>query len=451
MDNTEIKKVVICVVVYDRIGNFIKWLKLAKKIQNRYSDFEPAYGVEVRIIHHTDNPVLVDSWKKIAEKYPVTYLNRKNLGYDIGVLQSVCEINFREFEYDFDFIVWFTDDCFPTDINFLEEFGKPLKLSEKVGMTCFEISTQIRLHARTTGFCLRSETLAKISFPVPIVTTKQDCYAFEHGSHNLLLQIRKLGLEVVQLEGNNFYNPDSRRVKAYGLEKSLKNLYELLYRKEEPSALVFATAHNRYPQIISSVLCQKHQNVKVETWHNGKTDPYFKMVLDFYDNHSTVKFVEIEEIPGNHYGHPVKKKFLETLDASESEYILITNEDNYISPYFISKAVEVLERFPDKIGAYCNGMVHNYKPDQVSLTWRERKTLVANEGHIVDGYGLIPCKIERGYTDIGAILFRTEVAKSIPWDDTSHSADWTYIENIANAFGGKDKFVSFSGIHFVHN
>ena len=89
------------------------------------------------------------------------------------------------------------------------------------------------------------------------------------------------------------------------------------------------------------------------------------------------------------------------------------------------------------------------------MTWREKKAMTEN--HIVDGYGVIPTKIERGYIDIGALVLRSSIAKSIQWGDFSHSSDWDYIENIAKAYGGDEKtkyaniFISFPGVHFVHN
>ena len=443
----ETKKIVIAVVVYDRIGNFIKWCKLAKLLKSQLPD-----NLEVRIIHNFDKIETSNRWKKISENYPVTFIQRQDKGLDIGAFQEVCSSSLKEFKNDFDFLIWFTDDCFPTDLNFLNEFLNPFE-NEKVGMTCFEVSKHVRPHARTTGFCLRKDMLSKITFPVPVITTKQNCYAFEHGENNLYLQIKKLDFEVVQIERPIFYNPDSPKVKAQGLEKSLENLYKLLYDCEEPIAFVFATAYNRYPQIISSVFCQFYFNTFLEIWYDGKANDVFKTFFKNYQSLSpSFKFLEIGETPQGNYGHHLKKQFLEKLDDSESEYLLITNEDNYISPYFIQKAVEVLEKFPDKVGAYCTGMIHNYKSDTPirPVSWRKKKSQTV-DGHIIDGYGLIPCKMERDYIDIGAVVLRTSVAKSISWGDFSHSSDWDYLENIANSFGGKDKFIAFPGIHFVHN
>lgn len=453
------KKIVIAVVVYDRIGNFIKWCKLARGI-TRLCSYE-MLEVEIRIIHNTDKPERSKHWKAISENYPVTYINRQNKGLDIGAFQEVCEMKMQAWKNDFEFLIWFTDDCFPTSLDFISDFVNPFRDSENVGMTCFEVSKQVRPHARTTGFCLRRETLSKITFPVPVITTKQDCYNFEHGANNLYLQILKLGLKVVEIERNIFYNVDSPKCKKQGLSNLQKDLYHLLYGMPEPDVLIFATAYNRYPQIISSVACQKHENVKIKIWHDGKFLKYdVKEAFSYYYDAINLSYKEIGETAQGNYGHHLKKKFLEELDESKSEYILITNEDNYISPYFISKAVEILEKFPDKIGAYCSGMVHNYMPGSTepppAKTWREKKLESTQgkhmvDGHIVDGYGLIPCRIERGYIDISCMLFRTSVAKSIPWGDFSHSSDWDYIENIANAFGGKEKYISFPGIHLVHN
>ena len=449
------KKIVIAVVVYDRIGNFIKWLKLAKILKSFYAVLD----LEIRIIQNVNRLEDSTNFRNIAANFPVSFEVRYNRGLDIGVFQDVCNERLEGFGNDFDYLIWFTDDCFPTSIfflnDFLSEFLNPFQVNEKMAMTCMEVSTEIRPHARTTAFCVKKEILSKIVFPVPTITTKNDCYTFEHGQNNFYLQLKRLGLEVKQIEKDIFFNLDSKRIKKYGHEKARKDLYRLLYNNEEPNVLVFATAYNRYPQIISSVFCQYHHNNKLEIWHDGKlnviTEKFFGEYLEMDESKNILKFREIGEIAQGNYGHHLKKQFLETFDDSESEYLVITNEDNYISPYFLQKAIEVLEQFPDKVAAYCSGMVHNYKPDVTAKpqTWREKKAMQDN--HIVDGYGLIPCRIERGFIDIGALVIRSSVAKSISWGDFSHSSDWDYIENISKAFGGKDKFISFPGIHFVHN
>ena len=443
------EKIVIAIVVFDRIGNFIKWCKLAKIFKSQFPN-----SLEIRIVHNCNDLAISEKWKSIADKFPVTYLRRKNVGLDIGVFQEVCKNSLQGFEDNYSYLLWFTDDCFPTSLNFLNEFLNPFE-NEKVGLSCMEVSTEIRPHARTTGFCIRKETLEKIVFPVPTITTKQDCYSFEHGQNNFYLQLKKLGLEVKEIKENIFFNLDSKKIRKFGTEKALDNLYQLLYNSDEPNALVFATAYNRYPQIISSVYSQRHCNNKLEIWHDGKlnaiTKTFFEKYLGMDESKSVLAVLEIGETARGNYGHHLKKEFLELFDDTESEYLVITNEDNYISPYFLEKAIEVLERFPDKVGAYCSGMVHNYKPDTTvkPMTWREKKAMTEN--HIVDGYGVIPTRIERGYIDIGALVLRSSVAKSIQWGDFSHSSDWDYIENIAKANGGKDKFISFPGVHFVHN
>ena len=450
MINHNEKKIVIAVIVYDRIGNFIKWGKLAKLFKSQFPN-----DLEVRIVHNCNDLELSKRWERIASKFPVTYIRRNNVGMDIGTFQDVCKNSLEGFEGNYNYLLWFTDDCFPTSLNFLNEFLNPFE-NEKIGMSCMEVSTEIRPHARTTGFCLKRETLEKIVFPVQTITTKQDCYSFEHGQNNLYLQLKKLGLEVKEIKENIFYNPDSLKIKRYGLEKALENFYAFLYSANEPNALIFATAYNRFPQIISSLYCQYHKNNKLEIWYDGNMSeeifPFYSKYFAMQKTENSIfNFVEVGTSPLGNYGHHLKKEFLETFDETEFEYLVITNEDNYISPYFLAKGIEILEQFPEKIGAYCSGMVHNYKPDTTvkPMTWREKKAMQDN--HIVDGYGLIPCKIERGYIDIGALVLRSSVAKSIQWGDFSHSSDWDYIENIAKAYGGKDKFISFPGVHFVHN
>ena len=60
------------------------------------------------------------------------------------------------------------------------------------------------------------------------------------------------------------------------------------------------------------------------------------------------------------------------------------------------------------------------------------------------------CSLNRGYIDCGQVLLKTKEAQSVGWNSMEHSSDWFFFNDIANKFG-KDKFITFSGCHFVHN
>ena len=407
---------------YDRIDNFLKWLKISEKLNE----------VEFIFYHNCNDLKISESWKKIANRYNVKYIQRENIGYDVGIFQEVCKQ-----ENNFDFLLWFTDDCIPTSTEFIDLMVNPFSDSS-IGISCFEISKEIRPHIRTTGFAIRKEILNKIIFPSPKIKTKQECYVFEHGQNNLYLQILKMGFKAHEIEENIFWNPDSRKVKKIGIENLENDLNTFL---GSPDVQVFSTAYNRYPQIISSLLCQTFKNISLCVCHDGKMDENIKRVYEMYG----LKNIETEK-RYNDFGHSLRKEFLKT--DIKAKYLLITNEDNYLSPYFLEKAVEILEKHPDKIGAYCS-MVHNYKPDGIGLTWKDKKQL-KEIGHVIDGYGVIQGKPEQGFIDISSVLFRTQAAQAVEWNDFSHSGDWTYIKNIMESFG-KDKLIKFDGIHLVHN
>ena len=48
--NNPNEKIVIAVIVYDRIGNFIKWCKLAKLFKSQFPN-----ALEIRIVHNCND------------------------------------------------------------------------------------------------------------------------------------------------------------------------------------------------------------------------------------------------------------------------------------------------------------------------------------------------------------------------------------------------------------
>lgn len=164
----KLPKVVVAIVVYDRIENALLWKQL-------YPD--------VVIINNGPHDI------------PCS-IRRPNIGYDIGAFQDVCAGRLKGFP-DFDYLLWCVDDTVPMQPDFVDQyldaFGK------KIGCVCMHLSTEMTPHIRTTGFMLHKSTMRRLRFAADPVTTLQHCHQFEYKGLHLLKQLQSMGLKVAQV------------------------------------------------------------------------------------------------------------------------------------------------------------------------------------------------------------------------------------------------------------
>lgn len=400
-------RIVVTVIVYNRLENLKRWIHI-------WNQCKPE--AELFVIH--TGP---DDWKEYCKG--ATYLHRKNQGFDIGAFQDVCRGRLDGFPKQWDYLLWCTDDTFPMTKDFITPFIKAFD-NPNVGISCMKISNDVSPHVRTTGFCLNIETAAKIKFPADPVLTKQQCYFFEHrGGHMTLInQVRSMGLQCVQVE------PDATSpLFDMGYWKRLDRMDEhyKVFPPEKPitSKVTFiATVFNTYPQIISSLLLQTHQDWELILIHDGPSSNGMK---SYIPKDPRIKYIETKERKGN-YGHPLRQWALNEFELGD--YTVISNADNYYTPVFCEYMLKGFKRSHTAVASYCTETVHSYKAWQV-----------------------LPAKLQRGFLDCGAVMVKTEVAKEIGWRDIeSHSADWIYFADIATKYSWRS-FVPVKGALFVHN
>lgn len=429
-------KTVVCVVVHDRVKNLQRWLSVWAKAKP---------NAELRIIHNAHANWRADNFKGIVESAGAVYIQRlQKPGMDIGAFQDVCKRRLDGFQYDFDFLLWMTDDCFPMRATFVDEFIFPFANDAKTGITCFEISPMIKKHVRTTGFCLRAETLDRLTFHVDPITTKDHCWEFEHRSiKSLHNQILGMGLEAVQVSpvpGSPVWDSGGGGIKWPDREEEFLRYWKM----DMPPAkvIVIAPCFNRYPEIVSSMLCQTYKNWELHLVHDG---PATKDYPRFEDDR--VIFTEMPH-RRKEYCHPIRMDWLQKVKSGEiqGKYVVVENDDNYLVPHFLEKLVKPLEADRELIGSYCSHMIHNYQggPGYEPLGQMF-------EGHATDGYGIIEVKPVQGFIDCGGVMIRAEIAGREGWPSTRHSSDFDYLNTIAVRNGGWDLFKKVFGTLFVHN
>ena len=397
------------IVLYDRYENLAKWLTVLAKA---------GYPKNVVVIHNNDRPPIPGGLPNIS------YIVRKNVGFDIGAFQDVCRDRLPGFPADWQNLLWCTDDTFPMTPDYLDSFA----LQPGEGVRAMEISTYVREHIRTTGFSISRDTARKLIFPADPVTTKQHCYLFEHRWHKftLLDQVRKMKLKAVQVAPNEtsplFDTGYHRRLKR---EDELNKVWGFTVPTAEdkaPGITIICPIYRSFPAVISSLIMQTYKNWRLILIHDGpETDGAESFVRAVNDDRIT--FIETETKVGA-WGHAIRAEWLQKV---KSEYVLITNPDNYYVPVFFERMLKPFDGGRAIVATYCSAMVHSY------INWQTQ-----------------PTRLARGHVDCGGVLLKTDTAQAVGWRSLEHSADWFFFEDIIKRYGA-GKFIPVRGTLFVHN
>ena len=388
------------IVVYNRYDNLKHWLECWSQCDQT--------DTQLVVIHNTDK----EDWQyqHLCEVYNVTYIQRPNVGYDIGAFQDVCRgrLQFPDWQR----LLWVTDDTFPMSKTFIKEFND--QMEPGTGVVCMCVSNHVKRHIRTTGFMIDRTTAEKLTFCADPVTSKEDCYQFEHRSRRdtFLEQVERMGLKVKQVA------PDAASPlwdSEYTRRLKRQREHDRLFNPERETVTFICPIYKGYPQIISSLIQQTVKNWKLWLIHDGPGE------VDI-PNDPRIKLIVTPERRGN-WGHSYRSEYLQKV---ESKYVVITNSDNYHAPTYIEY---LLNGFDDNtVGVYCDKMLHSY------VKWN-----------------VINCKLERGYIDCAGMMLNTSLAKFVGWKNVEyHSADWLFFNDLIQHYGA-DKFKKIEGCLLVHN
>lgn len=187
--------------------------------------------------------------------------------------------------------------------------------------------------------------------------------------------------------------------------------------------------YNSYPEILSSLINQTHQNWELILIHDGPETMRISKIIKAA-NDPRIQYIQRPERLGN-WGHAHRQWALNELKegrlSMDSDYICITNADNHLVPAFCEYFIKGFSK-PNIVAVYCSQMVHSY------LSW-----------------GIIKCKLERGYIDCSGIMVRRDVACAVGWNDIiTHSSDWGYINDIIARYGSRN-INTVQGTLLIHN
>jgi Glycosyl transferase family 2 len=417
-------KISVCVVIYDRVENLKIWLNCWDS-----SDKEDA---ELTIIHNYKSIEDIVLFKKLCENHEgVKYIQRQNVGYDIGALQDVCMERLYKFCNEWDFLIWCTDDTIPMKKTFI----KDLVNKNKPGSPCMHISSEITNHVRTTGFVISKRISKLLTFNKKRIETKDDCYYFEHrgGRNTLYHQLIRNGeapFMVSDLKKSPLWDISNKRSRSLNRMAEHNSVFKKnfdMYASKERSVAIICTIYNAYPTVIGSLIDQIFKNWKLFLVHDGKPDTHFniKGIVDSIGD-GRIVYVETESRSGN-WGHKIRRDYLRSIKETDFDYVLITNHDNYHVPSFLEKMIAPLEN-NNFVASYCSDMIHSYVDHKV-----------------------MPCSMRRGHVDCAGVIVKKDIACEIGFNKIEeHSADWFYFQDIINKYGARS-FAKVNGCLLVHN
>lgn len=418
-------RIIVAVIVYDRFDNIKEWVRCWSQCDIGKSSLV--------VIHNYENEQARESYMYFCGQAGVHYVPRKNVGYDIGAFQDVCRQRLEGFPKDYDYLIWCTDDTIPMRKDFIGAFVSGVK--DRNAVTCMELSREVKPHIRTTGFCLKKETALKIQFPADPVITKEDCWQFEHRSETAFLeQIKKMGLTASQVSQIVKEAPvwDSGQAKAKKQNNRKEEHFNTFQIQEQSKKKVtfISLIYNSYPEILSSLINQTHQEWELIMIHDGPETYQISKIIEAA-NDPRITYIQTKERKQN-WGHHWRRWALSELKegrlSKESDFVVVTNSDNWYAPTFCEQMIKGFIVKPNAVAAYTSQMIHSYT-----------------------AWNLINCSPKQGYIDSGNVMVKREVACEAGWKDVDrHSSDWYYFEEIIKKYGA-DKFVSVKGCLFSHN
>lgn len=184
-----------------------------------------------------------------------------------------------------------------------------------------------------------------------------------------------------------------------------------------------------------SLACQTRQDFSIRIIHDGPPpSDVSRLIQDFQDQNPaiTLRMGFSQERFGD-WGHSLREIGLR---ESSSEYLLITNDDNYYAPQFVEKMLPPLELGADI--AYCN-MIHSHPTrfrDPGSV-WPKKLS-----------YRPMLTRPRLNRIDIGGFVFRTKLGQRVGFQDKSFAADGIFLEEMKRHGA---KLAKVPDYLFVHN
>lgn len=185
-------KTIVVVSLYNRYDNLKRWVHAWQNSHIR--------DAKLFIVNNADPEMNTTPWEAYCKERGVTFIRRDNIGFETAIIQDVFLGRMFK-EENWEFLLFATDDTIPMDRFFIHYFIEHFNAKSDLGVVCMEMSGVYVPHIRTTGFCINWPTAKNIKFKPSQITTKEECYYFEHqGKENTLMsQVLRMDKRVIQL------------------------------------------------------------------------------------------------------------------------------------------------------------------------------------------------------------------------------------------------------------
>lgn len=177
---------------------------------------------------------------------------------------------------------------------------------------------------------------------------------------------------------------------------------------------------------IGSFLLQDNPDWEMLIVHDGAASEVVHEIMSRYKSDPRIKFTCTLKRNGK-YGHPNRKSALSELKADETDWVLLSNSDNYYCPQFVSQMMEAAKK--ENAGIVFCDTIHSHL-----------------------NYSYHSSVLKEGGLDMGCFIVRADVAKHVGFTHDNFSADGFYAEECAKecAKRGLVAYHIARGL-FVHN
>jgi len=196
---------------------------------------------------------------------------------------------------------------------------------------------------------------------------------------------------------------------------------------------IVCVSYKRYelaPVLIHCFLAQTLQNFKLLMMHDGPDEKMEEIFSEFKAKHPDRFDYYFSAERYNDYGHSLRDIGIKMADT---EYILITNDDNYYCPDFLEIMFNALHQTNASI-VMCD-MVHGHNNPggrpQLRHTYFETFPQINS-------------------VDMGCFIVKTSFAKQVGFRDKGYAGDATYFQDLLSV-AGDGKFAKVHQILFYHN
>jgi len=196
---------------------------------------------------------------------------------------------------------------------------------------------------------------------------------------------------------------------------------------------IICVSYKRYrnlPVLVHSFLAQTLQNFKLLVIHDGHDARMAEILTEFKAKYPDEIDYLFTDRRYNDYGHSLRELGIQRLDT---EYVLITNDDNYYCPVFLESMFRALREYQADI-VLCD-MIHSHNRPG---------------GRPQGPYRYFETFPKRQSADIGCFITKSALAKQAGFRDKTSDGDATYLEDIMR-IAGTPRIAKVSHALFVHN